>query len=57
LWGRNQIMDLDHRVVVITGSSSGVGKTTALSLNTIRIESENSIEFGGGLWQLKILKE
>ena len=50
-------MDLDHRVVVITGSSSGVGKTTALSLNTIRIESENSIEFGGGLWQLKILKE
>jgi len=50
-------MDVNDRVVVIIGSSIGIGKTTALSLNTIRIESENSIEFGGGLWQLKILKE
>jgi 3-oxoacyl-[acyl-carrier protein] reductase len=25
-------MDLNHRVVVITGSSSGIGKTTALRL-------------------------
>jgi len=50
-------MDLNDRAVVITGSSSGIGKTTALSVNTMRIKLENSIEFGGGLWQLKILKE